>query len=84
MTKIIPLPTEITHQNIQLMENYQKDKLNSEWKEENIMLQGRFVKNLKENTCITDYSQHGSHSQNSSNSSDFILNSLRNSINPLH
>jgi len=66
----------------------QKDELNSELKEENIMLQrklqGRLVKKLKENTCITDYSQHGSHSQNNSYSSDFILNSLRNSMNPLH
>ena len=44
----------------------------------------RLVKKLKDSTCITDYSQHGSHSQNNSNSSDFILNSLRNSMNPLH
>ena len=38
----------------------QKDQLNSELKEENIMLQrklqDRLVKKLKENTCITDFS----------------------------
>ena len=38
----------------------QKDELNSELKEENIMLQrklqGRLVKKVKENTCITDFS----------------------------
>ena len=38
----------------------QKDELNSELKEENIMLQrklqGRLVKKFKENTCITDLS----------------------------
>ena len=66
----------------------QKDQLNSELKEENIMLQrklqDRLVKKLKENTRITNYSQHGSHSQNNSNSFDFMLNSLRNSMNPLH
>ena len=66
----------------------QKDQLNSELKQENIMLQrklqDRLAKKLKENTCITHYSQHGGHSQNNSNSSDFILNSLRNSMNPLH
>ena len=66
---------------------YTVDEMNSELKEENMLqrkLQGRLVKKLKENTCITDYSQHGSHSQNNSYSSDFILNSLRNSMNPLH
>ena len=40
----------------------QKDQLNSELKDENIMLQrklqDRLAKKLKENTCITDYSQH--------------------------
>ena len=38
----------------------QKDELNSKLKDENIMLQrklqGRLVKKLKENTCITDFS----------------------------
>ena len=38
----------------------QKDELNSELKEENIMLQrklqDRLVKKVKENTCITDFS----------------------------
>lgn len=45
----------------------QKDQLNSELKEENTTLQrklqDRLAKKLKENTCITDYSQHGSHSK---------------------
>ena len=38
----------------------QKDELNSEFKEENNMLQrklqGRLVKKVEENTCITDFS----------------------------
>ena len=42
------------------MEKQQQKKLNSELKEENIMLQrklqDRLVKKLKENTCITDFS----------------------------